>query len=328
MTDFKVVVTDYILPNFSIEEEMLKNVGAELVLAQSESAAQLIEAAADADALINTYYGPLGDEVFQGCPKVKVCARLGIGYDTFDLEAATRHGVMMANVPDYCLDEVSDHAIGLWLAVSRRIPLMNSLVRGGDWTVDRMRPVATTRGQTMGIIGLGRIGSLVARKLSGFGVNLIYCDPYVKEGGVEGVDCRQVELDELCQQADVIFVHSLSNDETRQLLNARSFSLMEKRPYVINTARAALVDEEALEAALDNGQIAGAGLDLVEGESLPADHPLMQRQNVVLTPHVAWYSEDSMDNLHRMATEEVIRVLEGGQPRSLLNPDVDVNARR
>jgi D-3-phosphoglycerate dehydrogenase len=328
MADFKVVVTDYVLPNFDIEREMLEAVGAELVLGQCESAQQLVDIAVDADALINTYYGPLSDEVFAGCKKAKVCVRLGIGYDTFDLEAATRHGVMMANVPDYCLEEVSDHAIGLWLGVARRIPLMNSTVRTGDWTVNRMRPVANTRGQTVGIIGVGRIGSLVARKLSGFGVQLIYCDPYVEEASLKGVDCRKVELEELCRESDAIFVHALANEETHHLLNEARFKQMTKRPFIINTARAALIDEAALEAALEGDQIAGVGLDLVEGEQLPEGHPLLAWENVVLTPHVAWYSEDSMIALHSMATQEIIRVLEGGVPRSLLNTEVDTEARR
>jgi D-3-phosphoglycerate dehydrogenase len=325
MAEFKVVVSDYILPDLEIEREMMEAIGAELVVGQCQSAAELIELAHDADAMFNTYFGPIGDEVYAGCPKLKVVVRFGIGYDTIDVEAATRHGVMAVNVPDYCIDEVSDHAIGLWLALGRKIVSADRMVRTGEWGMKPLQPVLKLQGQTVGIIGLGRIGKQVARKLSAFGVELLFADPHVDaDVDLGGVACRKVELEELCRTSDAITVHALAHDETHHLLNAECFGQMEQCPIIVNTARARLIDTDALVAALQKGQVRGVGLDLVEGEELPADHPLMQFDNVVITPHVAWYSEASIVELRRKAAQEIVRVLQGGRSVNLLNPEVAI----
>ena len=324
MAEFKVVVSDYILPDLEIEREAVEAIGAEFVTGQCQSAEELIALARDADAIFNTYFGPIGDEVFAGCPKLKIVVRFGIGYDTIDVEAATRHGVMAVNVPDYCIDEVSDHAIGLWLSLGRKIVSADRMVRTGEWGMKPLQPVRKLQGQTVGIIGLGRIGRQVARKFSAFGVELIFADPQV-DGDVDlGVECRKVELEELCRESDVITVHALANDETHHLINAERFAEMERSPIVINTARARLIDSQALVTALEKGQISGAGLDLVEGEEIPGDHPLMNFDNVVITPHVAWYSEASIIELRRKAAQEVVRALRGERPVNLLNPDVEL----
>ncbi|MEE3259416.1 MAG: C-terminal binding protein [Candidatus Latescibacterota bacterium] len=323
MAEFKVVVSDYILPDLEIEREMVEAIGGEFVVGQCKSAAELIELAHDADAMFNTYFGPIGDEVYAGCPKLKVVVRFGIGYDTIDVAAATRHGVMAVNVPDYCIEEVSDHAIGLWLALGRKIVAADRMVRTGAWGMQPLQPVLKLQGQTVGIVGLGRIGKQLARKLSAFGVELLFADPHVGADVDLGVEIRKVELEELCRLSDAITVHALANDETHHLLNAERFGQMDKCPIVVNTARARLIDTDALVAALEKGQIRGAGLDLVEGEELPADHPLMQLDNVVITPHVAWYSQASIVELRRKAAQEVVRVLQGEKPVNLLNPEVE-----
>ena len=323
MAEFKVVVSDYILPDMEIERQAVEAIGAKFVVGQCANAAELIELAHDADAMFNTYFGPLSDEIFARCPKLKIVVRFGIGYDTIDVEAATRYGIMAVNVPDYCIDEVSDHAIGLWLALGRKIVAADRMVRRGEWGMKPLQPVLKLQGQTVGIIGLGRIGKLMARKLSAFGVELLFADPYVDaEVDLGGVVCRKVELDELCRVSDAITVHALANDETHHLLNAECFSQMQQCPIIVNTARARLIDSEALVAALEKGQIRGAGLDLVEGEELPAEHPLMQHENVVITPHVAWYSKASIVELRRKAAAEVVRVLQGQRPVNQLNPEV------
>ena len=322
MADYKVVVTDYILPDLEIEKEMLAAAGAELAPGQCRTASEVIELAHDADAILNTYYEPLDETVFASCPKLRIVVRYGVGVNTINIPDATRHGIMVANVPDYCQDEVSDHAIALWLSLARKIVLANDKIHRGEWDLKPLEPMCNLRGQTAGIIGLGRIGRRVARKLDAFGVELLFTDPYVgKEADLGGVDCRKVEMEELCRASDAIFIHAPANEETHHMLNAECFAQMEKCPFVINTARAPLVHTEALVAALQQGQVRGAGLDLVEGEQLPADHPLLHFDNVVITPHVAWYSEDSKVSLRQRATQEIIRVLQGGKPRSLLNPE-------
>ena len=323
MAEFKVVVSDYILPDLEIEREAVAAVGAEFAVGQSESVAELIELAHDADAMFNTYFGPIGDEVYEACPKLKVVVRFGIGYDTIDVEAATRHGVMAVNVPDYCIEEVSDHAIGLWLALGRKIVSADRMVRTGEWGMKPLQPVLKLQGQTVGIVGLGRIGRRTAQKLGAFGVELLFADPYIDAAPDLGVDIEKVELGELCRRSDAISLHALSNDETHHLINAECFGLMGQKPILVNTARARLVDTDALVDALEKGQIRAAGLDLVEGEELAADHPLMQMDQVVITPHVAWYSEASIVELRRKAAQEVVRVLQGGKPLNLLNPEVE-----
>ena len=322
MADYKVVLTDYIFPHLEIEQEMLAEAGVEFVPGQCRTAPELIELAQDADALLNTYYNPLDETIFSACPKLRVIARYGVGVDTINIPDATRYGVMVANVPDYCRHEVSDHALGLWLTLARKIAFADRQVRQGEWGMKPLEPVSNLRFQTAGIIGLGRIGRLAARKLAAFGAELLFTDPYVSgELYLSETSCRKVELEELCRESDAIFIHAPANEETHHMLNAERFAQMDRCPFIINTARAPLIDTDALVAALQQGQVRGAGLDLVEGEHLPADHPLLQFDNVVITPHMAWYSVESIVSLRQRATQEIIRVLQGGKPRSLLNPE-------
>ncbi len=322
MPHFKVVVSDYILPDLEIEREMLTAIGAEFVPGQCRNLQDIIELARDADAMLNTYYEPLDESVFSACPKLKIVVRYGVGFNTINVADATRCGVMVANVPDYCQDEVADHAMALWLALARKIVQANNTVRTGEWGMQPLEPIANLRGQTAGIIGLGRIGRTAARRLHAFGVDLLFADPYIEQADLGDIPCRKVDLDQLCLQSDAIFVHAPANSETHHLLNADRFAQMERRPFIINTARAPLIDTAALVTALEQNQIRGAGLDLVDDEYLPPDHPLLHFDNVIITPHIAWYSEDSKIALRRMATQEIIRVLQGGKPNSLLNPDV------
>ena len=326
MADYKVVISDYIFPELDIEKEMLPAAGVELLIGQCRTATELIELAHDADGMLNTYFEPVDSTIFAACSKLKVVVRYGVGVNTIDIPEATRHGIMVANVPDYCMDEVSDHALGLWLNLGRKIASADRQVRRGDWTIKPLEPVANLRAQTVAIIGLGRLGRMAARKLAVFGVELIFYDPHLPEDlDLDGVLCRKVGLEELCRTADAIFIHAPATRETHHLLNAERFGQMDRQPLIINTARAPLIDTTALVKALERGQVRGAGLDLVEGEQLPADHPLLRFDNVVITPHVAWYSEEAKVNLRRMAVREVIRVLHGGRPHSLLNPEVGID---
>ena len=323
MARYKVVVSDYIMPNFDVERGLLDDIDAELVPAQCNSAAELIELAQNADAMLNTYFGPLSDEILAACPRLKIVVRYGIGFDTIDVPACTRHGVMAANVTEYCLHEVSDHALGLWLALARKIVLADRGARRGEWDFKPLKPVLNSRGQTAGIIGVGRIGRLTAQKLAPFGLDLLYTDPYVADDvDLGGAVAHRVELDQLCRRADIIFIHAPANDQTHHLLDGERFGQMTRQPIIVNTARAPLIDTAALVTALQQGQVGAAGLDLVDGEELPPEHPLLHMDNVVITPHMAWYSEDSLIELRRQATMEIIRVLQGGRPNSWLNPEV------
>jgi len=323
MSRLKVAVTDYVFPDLSLEEQILSAANADLVAAQCSTATELVALARDADGILNTYYGPLDESVFKCCANLKIVVRFGIGVDTIDIPAATRHGIMVANVPDYCLDEVSDHAVGLWLTVTRKIAMADRHTRVDQWDVAGLRPIPRLRGQTAGIVGFGRIGRLTARKLSVFGVEVLFADPCVTaDVTLDGQVCRKVELTELFERADAVFLHAPATAETHHLLNADAFGQMLRNPVVINTARGELVNTDALTAALADGQISGAGLDVLDEGHLASDHPLWARDNVVVTPHSAWYSTEGIGALRRLATEEVVRGIHGERPRSLLNPEV------
>ena len=323
MAKFKVAVTDYVFPDLDVEREILEAAGAELTAGQSKSGDDVIALAADADAILNTYYGPLDETVISACTKLRIIVRFGIGVDTIDIPAATRHGVMVANVPDYCLDEVSDHTIALWLSLARKTILADRKVREGEWGIGFLKPLSTLKMARVGVVGFGRIGRLTARKAAVFADEVVFFDPAVAENvTLDGKVYSKVEFDELCAECDAIFLHAPANERTHHLLNAERFALMTRRPIVVNTARAELIDTDALVTALTEGRVGAVGLDLVEGGKLPAEHPLLGFDNVAITPHSAWYSEQAIESLRRLATEEVVRGLKGERPKSLLNPQV------
>ena len=323
MSRYKVAVTDYVFPDLEVERRILETIGACLVAGQSKSGRDVIDLAHDADAILNTYYGPLDEQVISACPKLRIIVRFGIGVDTIDIPAATRHGVMVANVPDYCMEEVSDHAVAMWLCLSRKILAADRSVRGGDWTLAPLKPLVSLNKLTVGVIGMGRIGRRTARKAAAFCGAVIFADPCV-EGNLEldGVVCRKVELEALCAEADVIFLHAPAGKATRHMLDARRFDLMARKPIVVNTARAELIDQEALADALAAGKVSAVALDVVEGGELAPGHPLLKLDNVLITPHSAWYSDQAIDLLRRLAAQEAIRGLTGERPKSLLNPEI------
>ena len=315
-------MTDYVFENFNPEMEVLGDIDCELIPYQCKTAAELAEKANDADALLNTYLSGIDGDVLDAMPHLKVIVRYGIGYNTIDIDAASARGIQVANVPDYCLDEVSDHAVAMTLGLVRKITLSDNRVRGGDYSLAYLNPVLPLRGAKTGIIGFGRIGKLIAAKLSVFGCQVIYYDPFVKSGNDCDSAAESVSLDDLYADSDVILVQAPATDETYHILDKAAFAKMKRKPYVINCARGELVDENALVNALKVGTISGAGLDVVE--SMPPvqkDNPLLGFDNVILTPHSAWVSRNSYVELQRLAAMEVARVLKGGVVKSLLNPD-------
>lgn len=321
MAKFKVVVTDYVFESFDIEREVLSAVDAELEVCQCESADEVVPHLAGTHAILNTYLAGMDAKIFDAAPDLKVIVRYGIGVDTIDVAAATAHGVMVANVPDYCVEEVSDHALAHFLALARKIPFSDRKVKGGEWSLSYLKPMKGITDMTAGIIGFGRIGRAIAQRLKPFGLEIVFADP-VGEGDVDG--CRRVELDDLYATCDAIFVQCPSTDATHHLLGREAFGKMRKQPFIINTARGDIVDTDAVVWALENDKIAGAGLDLLDDEDavVGSDHPLKKFDNVILTPHSAWYSSAAIAKLQRKGAEEVARVLRGERPKSLVNPEV------
>jgi D-3-phosphoglycerate dehydrogenase len=300
------------------EEAVFAAAGVRLgkVVARTED--DYLRQCAAAEALL-IQYGDVSRRVIEGLPRVRVLVRYGVGVDGVDVAAATARGIPVVNVPDYGTDEVANHAVALLLALARKLPQLDRQTRAGRWTVFEVMPIHRLAGRTVGLLGCGRIGSRVARKLGGFDVRLLAHDPYVTAlpPGVEAVG-----FDALLAGSDYLTVHCPLTDETRRLLDAKALARMKPTAVVVNTARGGIVDTAALTDALRAGRLGGAGLDVTEEEPLPPGHPLLAMDQVIVTPHAAWYSEEGRADLKRRVAEEAVRVLRGERPRHCVNPEV------
>jgi D-3-phosphoglycerate dehydrogenase len=287
-----------------------------VVPARTES--EYLERCGEADGLL-VQYGDVTRRVFEGLSRLRVIVRYGVGVDGIDLGAATAHGVPVVNVPDYGIDEVANHAVALLLALARKLPRLDRQTRSGSWDVFRVGPVTRLAGQTVGLLGCGRIGSAVARKLTGFEVRLLGCDPYV-DTFPPGV--QPVAFERLLAESDYVSIHCPLTAETRHLFDEESLARMRSTAALINTARGGIVDTTALVEALRIGLLAGAGLDVLDTEPIDPASPLLRMEQVIVTPHAAWYSEEGRSDLKRRAAEEAVRVLQGERPRHCVNPEV------
>jgi len=279
-------------------------------MSKSVNADDIVAVAKDADAILVTY-AKLTRDVLMQLTRCRAIGRFGLGVDNIDLPTAKEKGIAVNYVPDYCIREVSDHAMALLLALIRKIPLSNKLVQSGRWEMPAVVPIRRIEGTVLGLIGFGHIPRLVAPKAQAFGMRVISYDPFAKPdvfkaAGVEGVD-----LDTLLKTSDYVSVHAPLLPATRGMLNAAAFSKMKKGAYVVNTARGPLIDEPDLIAALDSGQVGGAGLDVVAAEPLATDSPLLGRDNVIISPHTAFYSIEALNELQTKCATDVARVLSG-----------------
>ncbi|MFC1713156.1 C-terminal binding protein [Candidatus Poribacteria bacterium] len=316
---FKVVITDSYHPTLDAEREEIQEINADLILEQTKGDEDAIMAATkDADGLI-VQHAQITRRVIENLEKCRIIARYGVGFDNVDTVAATERGIMVSNVPDYCIDEVSSHAIALLMQCCRKIVLLSNTIKAGRWTYKIAEPVYKLMGQNLGIVGLGRIGSAAARKGLGLGLNVQAYDPYLSE---TDLDVEFVDFDRLLQTSDFISLHAPLTDETYHMFGENEFRKMKKSAFLINTARGPVVDGPALCEALETGEIAGAGVDVMEPEPIPQDDPLLKLENFIITPHIAWYSEESQKLLQRETARAVVAVLKGGKPRSLVNPEV------
>jgi D-3-phosphoglycerate dehydrogenase len=315
---YRVVITD--CDHGSIEEEKreFSPTGAELILAQVREEEDLIRACKEADGLINQY-ALLTRKVFEGLPKCKVVSRYGVGVDNVDLKAATDLGIIVANVPDYCIDEVSNQTIAMILTLIRKTAFFDRKVKSNRWDFHLGIPIYRLHGKTLGLIGSGRIGLEVAKKISTFGVKVIAFDPYLQKAE-EGI--ALTDFDTVLKKSDFISIHCPLNESTYHLIDATALRKMEKKPLLINTSRGPIIDEKALVLALQNGQVSGAGLDVLEKEPPDLQNPLLKMENVILSPHVSFYSEESIKELKRKTAENVVEVLMGKWPKSVVNRDV------
>jgi len=318
----KVVITDYWYETLENEERILSTLdGLTLEAHHCKNEEELCELVKDADAVI-VQFAPITERVIGCMDKCKLIVRYAIGVDNIDLDAATDRGIYVANVPDYSIDEVSNHAIALMMALAKKLIPLTASVKQGKWDYTVTKPLYRMRGQTLGLVGFGRIPSMVAEKMRGFGLKIIAYDPYVKPEMAKQMGVELVPLKELLQISDYISVHCPLTKDTHHLLSDAEFRLMKSSAILINTARGPIIDEVALIAALQQGEIAAAGLDVIEKEPINPDSPLLQMDNVIVTPHNAWYSEDAVATLQRSVAEEVVRVLTGSLPKNLVNKAV------
>jgi D-3-phosphoglycerate dehydrogenase len=320
-----VAVSDSVFPNLDPAREVLAKVGAELRLAAEPTPEAILQVARSADPTLVTYAKITADMIRQ-MTRCRVIARFGIGVDNVDIATATDAGIVVTRVPDYCIDEVSDHTLALLLALVRKIPFANSRAHAGRWEMAAVAPIHRLRGTVLGLVGFGRIPRLVAPKAQAFGLKVLTYDPYVALEDMAAAGVGRVDFAELVRVSDYISIHTPLVPETDHLFNADVFARMKPTAYLINTARGRIVDEVGLARALDAGQLAGAALDVLSQEP-PAGSPLFGRDNVILTPHTSFYSVESLVELQIKAAEEVVRVLTGQMPRNPVNPEALKSAR-
>ena len=313
-----VAVTDSVFASLEPTYKILATLNADIRLAKEPTPDAILEVAREADALLVTYAN-ITSEIINELENCRVIGRFGIGVDNIDLDRATKAGIQVCYVPDYCLDEVSDHAMALLVALARKIPYSNSLVQGNRWEGKAVAPIYRLRGRTIGLIGLGKIPQTLIPKAQAFGLNVMAYDPFVEKDIATVLNVEMVDFEYLLEHSDYVSIHAPLTPDTRHMFNADAFKRMKAGALLINTARGPLVDEAALAVALDKGQLAGAALDVLSNEPPSTDFVLLNRENVILTPHTAYYSEDALLDLQTKAAEDVANVLSGKEPRYPVN---------
>ncbi len=317
-----VLVTDYAWPSLDIEERLIGAVdGARLVAAESGEERELVALAPEADAIL-TCWQKVTPAVLRAAPRCRMVSRYGIGLDNIAVDIATELGMLVTNVPDFCLDEVSDHALALLLASARGIVGLSRMTRSGGWDSRAGRMLPRLRGQTLGLIGYGAIARTLAPKAAALGLKVIAYTPRITPEAVAPFGAGTNDLNELLRTADYVSIHAPLTADTRGMIGERELRLMKPTATLINTSRGPIVDEAALVRALTEGWIAAAALDVLEREPPDPSHPLLGMANAIVTPHVAFASESAVADLRTRATEHVVQVLRGEVPTNLVNPAV------
>jgi D-3-phosphoglycerate dehydrogenase / 2-oxoglutarate reductase len=314
-----IAVTDSPFPSLDPARAALARLDPELRMAKTVSAEDILEVARDADAVLVTY-AKLSRDLLARLTRCKAIGRFGLGVDNIDLEAATEFGMTVTYVPDYCMQEVSDHAMALLLALARKVTLSNALVQSGRWEVAPIAPIHRLAGRVLGLIGFGNIPRALAPKAKAFGLRVVTHDPYVTPEVLAAAGVEGLSFERLLAVSDFISIHAPLMPATRGLINADTLRRMKPGALLINTARGPLIDEDALIAALDSGRLGGAALDVVAVEPLAAGSKLRGRDNVILTPHTAFYSVEALNELQSKCAADVARVLSGEPPVYPIEP--------
>ena len=308
-----IAVTDSPFPSLDPAKAALARIDPELRVANSASAEDILAVGRDADAILVTY-AKLPGELLRQFRRCKAIGRFGLGVDNIDIAAAAELGITVTYVPDYCMQEVSDHTMALLLALARKVPQSNALVQAGRWDMPAVVPIHRLAGRVLGLVGFGNIPRALAPKAKAFGLRVVAHDPYASQHALAAAGVEGMSFDRLLEISDFVSIHAPLLPATRGLFNAEVFRKMKQGACLINTARGPLVDEDALLAALDSGRLAGAALDVVAVEPLPKQSRLIGRDNVVLTPHTGFYSVEALNELQTKCAADVARVLSGEKP--------------
>jgi D-3-phosphoglycerate dehydrogenase len=316
----KVAVTDYSFPDLGIEEEILRGEDCTLVAwKEKRSPAELAELVADADAVI-TQFAPVNAQVIEAMRKARVIVRYGIGVDNVDLEAARARGIPVCNVPDYCIDEVADQTLAFILATTRQVVTNSNRVRSGTWGLaTSLGEMFALRDLTVGLVGFGRIGREVVARLRPFKCRILVHDPVVPAAAIGDAGARSASLPDLLQQSDILSLHCPSTAQTRGMLNRQTLTQMKPGAILINVARGDLVDPAALLEALESGQISAAALDVFSPEPIPADHPILKRDDVIVASHIASCSVPAVRKLRETAARLAAAALRGDPLPNVVN---------
>ena len=318
MTAPLVVIAYQDYPDTLVEQEVLRPIGAEVRQVIDVTTPEGRRVVAGADALMVALL-PVTAELLAGMPRCRIISRVGTGIDAIDIGAATERGIWVSNVPDYAVDEVSTHTIALLLAQTRRLPVLLTSTRSGQWDYSIARPIRRLAGQQLGLVGFGRIAQAVARKATALGLTVLAHDPYISDETITAHGVRPVDLDTLLSESDWISLHVPLLDATHHIINSQALARMKPTAFVINTARGGLIDIDALLHTVREGRIAGAALDVLPTEPPGSDHPILHEPNILVTPHSAWYSEEAAVDMRVRAAEAMLHVLRGETPRTRVN---------
>ena len=314
----KVVITDYQYKDIDTERRIIEDAGFELEDYQIKNDEQLISICQDADAIV-TQYSDISKKLIEHLEHCEMIIKYGIGVNNIDVEAADKKGIYVCNVPDYGVEEVSDHAVTMILSLGKKLPILTKALKNGEWGYDSIVPLKRISESTVGLVGFGRIPQLVAKKMKGFGCRILAYDPYTEPQAMEEAGVIRADLETILKESDYLSVHVPLTKDTKGMINQKSFQMMKPTAVIVNTARGGVVDESALISALKSGRIAGAGVDVYETEPVDSNNPLLYMDNVIATPHCAWYPETAIHTLQQKVAEEVENVLKRNHPVHCVN---------
>jgi len=313
-----VIITDHSYEDINQEKEIIKNFGAKLAVYACKTEEDVIKCTTEADIII-CQFAPITKKVIDNLKECKAIIRYAVGVDNIDVDAATKKGIHVCNVPDYGTEEVALHTVSLILSLIRKLPIQQKASRQGKWTYKETKPIHRLRGQTLGLVGFGRIPRYVAKLMKEFEVQILIHDPFIDNNEIKMLGYNSGSLTELFEKSNIISIHVPLSKQTHHLIDKNLFNITQKNPYIVNTSRGGIINEkDLLEAFLEN-KISGIALDVSETEPMGIDNPLLKYDQIIVTPHSAWYSEESIEALQRSVAEEAIRILSGDAPKNSVN---------